>query len=231
MLLVIVIRNKQHKSSRSIHKQLTYVDKSYLYLSLSALIMSFGPVVKILGRSIKLLSFPIPLPYTFFYFLVPGFNGFRTPSRWIVLFSLALTLICYIALSHITRRRLLLNLAAIVIPFAVFFENKLPFKSYPINPTPPAIYQQVAALPPSSAIIELPILLWNQPAAPLESLRSLYSLIHGHRRFNGYSGFAPQAWIDLTQSVQSKGLTKENIAKLKSLGITHVLAAGSLTPL
>ncbi len=181
-----------------------------------SLIMSLGPVLKLFGRTIKIFGLPIPLPYTAFYYLFPGFQGFRTPSRFIVLAAIAASAL--IALKLPKKPLLCLLFISLLL-----FEARLPLRSFFVNPTPPPIYRQVAALPKTAVILELPILLWNQPGHEIESLRSLYSLEHHHRRLGGFSGFAPLAWIDLVQQINAFGLNQRNLARLRDLGITHVL--------
>jgi hypothetical protein len=52
--------------------------------------MSLGPVLKWSSQTIKIFHLPIPLLYTIFYYVFPGFNGFRTPSRFMLLFAFAI---------------------------------------------------------------------------------------------------------------------------------------------
>jgi len=196
----------------------------YYLILVSALVLSLGPVLKLQGRTLKVFGLPIPLPYALLYYTFPGFTGLRTPSRFVLPALLAAVVI--IAL-RLPRKPLLY---ALVISL-LLFEAGLPRPGFPVDPAPPAVYEPVAALPQTAVILELPILLWNQPGHEIESLRSLYSLDHGHRRVGGYSGFAPLNWIDLVGQITTSGTDPEVINRLKNLGVTHIVKNNRLHPL
>lgn len=207
--------------------------QTYSIIGIFGLIMSLGPVLKISGQTVKLLGYPIPLPYAFFYYLFPGFTGFRTPSRWILLFSLAATILICLNLkgffSKLSPKNKILSI--ILVSLLLLLEAQGRHPTFPVNLQIPSVYQEVHSLPADAAILELPIKLWNMPEAEIESLRSLYSLRHGHRRLNGYAGFAPASWIDLVNQINGSGLTPTNISTLRTFGITHVVENNALRPL
>ena len=100
--------------------------------------MSLGPVLKIFGHTVKIFGLPMPLPYAAFYYLFPGFNGFRTPSRFIILAALAATIIIVIKLEPFfnklkssTRFLILISLALILL-----LEAKVPLPGYVVDPAP-----------------------------------------------------------------------------------------------
>ncbi len=195
--------------------------------------MSLGPVLKIFGHTVKIFGLPIPLPYTAFYYLFPGFTGFRTPSRFIILALLCAVVIIGLQLKLIFEK-LKTKTKAIFIALVLsllFLEADLPLKGYPVNINTHPVYEQVKALPAEAVILELPIRLWNMPDHEIESIRSLYSLEHKHRRFGGFSGFATNSWINLVEKINAHGLNEENTSKLKSLGVTHVIENNRLYPL
>lgn len=200
---------------------------------LFSLIMSLGPVLKIFGKNIRIFGLPIPLPYTLFYYLFPGFTGFRTPSRFIILTLLAAAiLIGYWLKPVFAKLKSKTKLVFIIfILTLLFIEADLPLKAYPVNINMHPVYQEVKNLPKDATILELPIKLWNSLDHEIESIRSLYSLVHQHRRFNGFSGFATNKWIELTQKIEANGLNKENITALQSLGITHIIENNTLSHL
>jgi hypothetical protein len=198
-----------------------------------SLIMSFGPVVKILGQTVKILGVPIPLPYSLFYYLFPGFTGFRTPSRFIVLALLAATVIAgYALLPYInklkTKTKVVLTLALLSL---LLLEADLPLKGFPVNINMHPVYQKVKALPENAIILELPIKLWNMPDHEIELVRALYSLEHQKRRVGGISGFATNSWVNLVEKINADGLSQENLNRLRSLGVTHVIEKNNLFPL
>jgi len=211
----------------------SYFQKAFTITFFFSLIMSLGPVLKIFGKNIRIFSLPIPLPYTLFYYLFPGFTGFRTPSRFIVLALLAAVILIGFWLKPLFEKlKTKTKLTLILIVFSsLLLEADFPLKAYPVNINMHPVYEQVRALPPDAIILELPIKLWTSPDHEIESIRSLYSLSHGHRRYNGFSGFATNRWIELTQKIEADGLTQESINALYSLGVTHVVENNSLRPL
>ena len=194
-------------------------------LLIFSLVMSFGPVIKIMGQTVKIFGIFIPLPYALFYYLFPGFTGFRTPSRFIILAAIAATIIIGSHLAPTFKKLLpqtkffLLSLLLLIL----ILEFHLPRPAFPVDIKPPKVYQIVKLLDPSSIILELPIKLWNDDGHEIESIRSLYSLDHGLRRVGGYSGFAPLAWIDLVENLKANGLSAENKNRLHALGVTHII--------
>ena len=195
--------------------------------------MSLGPVLKIFGETVKFFGLPIPLPYALFYYLFPGFAGFRTPSRFIVLALLSVVVIIGFRLKPFfeklkSKTKLILILLILSL---LFLEADLPLTGYPVNINMHPVYQEITNLPPDAVILELPIKLWNMPDHEIESIRSLYSLFHKHRRLGGFSGFATNSWVELVQRIDTYGLSPENINKLKSRGITHVIQNNALYPL
>jgi hypothetical protein len=203
------------------------LSSSWLAIALTGLVLALGPVVKLSGTTLKLGSLPLPLPYALAYYLIPGFTGFRTPSRWIVLAALGVAILIGLGLAKIKPWWLKMS-AAIGLSVLVLFPSK-PAVAQTIDPHPPEVYAQVRALPKEAVILELPIKLWNMPDNQVESQRSLYSLYHQRRRLNGYSGFAPHAWIDLVNRLNNYGLTSSLARELRGLGVTHVVEAGELS--
>lgn len=197
------------------------------------LIMSFGPVVKFLGKTVKIFRLPIPLPYALFYYLFPGFTGFRTPSRFIILTLFAATIIIGFALIPVFKK--LKTKTKIIITATIlsllFLEADLPLKGYPVNINMHPVYQEVKALPANAVILELPIKHWGMPDHEIELVRALYSLHHRHRRVGGISGFAKNSWVDLVEKINANGLDQENLLRLRSLGVTHVIENNKLFPL
>ncbi len=196
-----------------------------------SLIMSLGPVLKIFGTNLRIFGLPIPLPYALFYYLFPGFTGFRTPSRFIVLALLVAVIIIGYQLKPFFEKlkaKTKFTILLLILSF-LFLEADLPLKGYPVNINMHPVYQEVKKLPPEAVILELPIKLWNMPNHEIESVRSLYSLEHDHRRFGGFSGFATNRWIELVEKINANGLNPENTSRLKSLGITHVINDNQIT--
>lgn len=206
---------------------------SWKIILLFSTMMSLGPVLKIFGSNLRPLGLLIPLPYTLFYYLFPGFTGFRTPSRFIILALLAATiLVGYNLQSVFAKLKVKTKLIFILLILSfLFVEADLPLKGYPVNINMHPVYQEVKSLPETAVILELPIKLWNMPDHEIESVRSLYTLSHNHRRLGGFSGFATNDWVDLVEKINAYGLNSENIEKLRLLGVTHIIENNTLKPI
>lgn len=203
------------------------------YTFFFSLIMSLGPVLKIFGQTVKIFGLPIPLPYTLFYYLFPGFTGFRTPSRFIILALLSATIIIgYTLVPFIdklkTKTKIILT--AIILSL-LLLEADLPLKGFPVNINMHPVYQQVKSLPENSIILELPIKLWSMPDNEIEPIRALYSLQHDKRRVGGISGFATNTWVKLVENINTNGLNQDNLKTLRLMGVTHIIENNRLSPL
>lgn len=207
--------------------------KPWWSIFLFSLIMSLGPVIKIFSQTVKILGLPLPLPYAAFYYLFPGFSGFRTPSRFIILALLAGSILIGFALTPLFKKLKTKTITVISLTFLslLLLEADLPLKGYPVNINMHPVYQEVKALPENAVILELPIKHWSMPDHEIEPVRAIYSLFHRHRRFGGISGFAKNSWVELVEKINSNGLKQENIDALRQLGITHVIENNRLSPL
>ena len=222
-------RGKLSVADKRIQSRFAYWNVIFLF----SLLLSLGPVLKVLGQNLRIFGLPIPLPYSLFYYLFPGFNGFRTPSRFIILAAISAAVIISQKLAPWARKLLPQTkfFLTVSLIFLLFWESGFPLKTHPVNITPPAVYQHVKDLPDAAIILELPIKLWTYPDHEIESVRSLYSLEHKKRRINGFSGFSPKSWIDLVESINRFGLNAENRNRLHALGVTHVVEDNLLYPL
>ncbi len=62
----------------------------FLMLVAVSFILALGPALHIYENTVHVGPLrAIPLPYALLYYLVPGFSGMRTPSRWILLAAFA----------------------------------------------------------------------------------------------------------------------------------------------
>lgn len=229
--LIIFLRKKEPNPG-----QHPITNMSVLSLFLFSSLMSLGPVLKLIDKTLKPFSvfgleWPIPLPYSAFYYLFPGFQGFRTPSRFMILTLLSLVIILVANISNFKLKNITKTILILFFLTLLSLENKLPLSGYPINLNPPSVYNSLYYLPKDSVLLELPIKLWNMSDHQVESVRSLYSLDHGLRRLGGYSGFASMEWIKLVEEINSEGLSETVKQKLKSRGVTHIIQNNTLSQL
>lgn len=193
----------------------------FFLTGLGSLIMSLGPALHWLGQTIK-VPYHIPLPYLLFYYLAPGFGGFRTPSRWLILAAFSLMVFAALSISRLPDRlknglvSLLLLLGLISIP-------ALPVVPVPSSEAYPPVYGFIESRQ-ETVIAELPMHPWgNTEANKNEVYRMLYSLKHNKRLLNGYSGFTPPDWLEMVNRLNSDFPSPEAFELLRSRGANLVL--------
>jgi len=198
--------------------------KIYFMAMLVSLLLSLGPVLHWMGRTIK-IPFPIPLPYLLLYYILPGFNGFRTPSRWLVMFALFTVMFCTLAWTKVfTNKRLKIFSSFVVLIFIVLLTPK--YNSYVkianLNQAPP-IYQWLR-YQPQRVVVEMPMAAWDKgEQTKQEIIRMYWSLYHGKKLVNGYSGYFPQSYLQLTSLTQQQFPDKTSIEALQNSGAELLL--------
>ena len=211
---------------RNFKKNGFYV-RSFITISLLGFILSLGPVLH-LGRQTIHEPFPIVLPYTLFYYILPGFQGFRNSSRWEMLFIFGIVVVITLILHNLfkrysSKRKVIIYLLLFVgiiaeFSFPMHFEKIIQRKDFPL------VYSWLAITPRDTKIIELPIYNWNMwPGTQNELLRQYYSTSHFRKMVNGYTGFSPPPWQNLVVNI-SKDFPSDNITKLlKQLNIDYIV--------
>jgi len=204
-----------------------------LLLGILFFILSFGPGFHLFRNTVHVGPIPlVPTPYLIFYYLLPGFQAFRAPSRWILYAFVFLTLASIYILKHKINRKVILILSAFII-----LELNVPLTFYhvpAVNEFPPEqvwLKNNYEGAP----IVQFPIYNWDD-TSPLmkgseqvnsgfgvETLREYYSTIHWHPMYNGYSGFSPPAWEKSVKWLQKEFPSKETINFLRDKGIKLVL--------
>lgn len=200
------IRKKAKVSSLNIESS-SFSDfkvNSDLYLSMALLswLFSFGPIVSFKGT--RLFIGPYYLLYHFF----PGFNFIRVPSRFAMMMSLALSVLCGLAMASFLQtkrisflKRPLIKITAILILLEQL-SIPIPLAPLPKEGKVPNIYESIATSPSNLVLLELP-LPENRLNYYQESLPMYYSLFHRHRIVNGYSAFIPPAYNILQEAMES----------------------------
>ncbi|MCJ7611383.1 MAG: hypothetical protein MUP19_03895, partial [Candidatus Aminicenantes bacterium] len=187
---VVFLLKKKRQASES--------DKrAYLYLLIFgwALFLSFGSGFAILRNSPFNQRFHGDLfsPFHWFYDYVPGFKGIRVPSRYAVFVLLAVAVLAGFGWKALSARlrtgkvRVLAFALLVVFLNAEFLSVPQKLKLLPVGGDIPPTYRWLKDQPGDFAIIELPQFDW----IPDESAYMYFSLFHGKRLVNGYSGFIP----------------------------------------
>jgi len=197
----------------------------FFILTIFSLIISLGPVLHWQRKTIK-IPFHLPLPYLLFYFLAPGFKGFRTPSRWIILAAFSAVCFTSLGFKNIFKKSNKLKSAILLSILAISLITNKPFKKYSRVPTTknyPAVYHWLKDQD-CQVIIELPISAWGTgKQAKEEAQRMLYSLSHQKSLVNGFSGYTPAEYYQLVQMIRKDFLNQTTISQLKKTGVDYLI--------
>src|SRR5258706_6253036 len=160
--------------------------------------MALGPVLHWGSETVK----PhIPLPYAIFYYLAPGFQAFRTPSRFMPLALMSSLIFSSMILS---RSRVLNNYRW---PFSILAIGMSLLVVFPISIiTVPAmraypVFVSVLASRKETVLIKLPFRNWADPLAKEDTYQMVYALAHGKKIVNGQSGFFPDEWMSFQNRI------------------------------
>lgn len=190
-------------------------------------ILSFGPALHINRFTIH-KPFPIILPYALFYYLLPGFQGFRNSARWEMLFLICIVVCVAIVLTVILEKFSSLKKTSIYILLitVVIVEYQFPmgFATVPQINEFPKEYQWLRTTPLDTKIIEMPIYNWSMlPYSFGEQLRGYYNTYYFRTTMSGFSGFSPPPWQILVTNLLKNFPSNTTIYKLKRLGINYIL--------
>jgi hypothetical protein len=193
-------------------------------LFIFSLLMALGPVLKFDGHTVKLFQkIFIPLPYGVFYYLIPGFNGLRTPLRFIFLFAFSLSTLIAFSISqiHSTNKKILIVLFLIFIILGGSRVKKV--LSIP-PPTNSKYAYQFLELLPGKTTIELPMYSWvNGDSFQKEFIRMYFIYYHRKYLVNGASGFNPPEWDKLQMYLWQNFPNRESVEKLSEIGVNYIL--------
>ncbi|MGI8419346.1 MAG: hypothetical protein ACR2LN_01740 [Candidatus Levyibacteriota bacterium] len=206
--------------------KITYFS-SFLTIAITGLILSLGPFLH-LGRVTIHKPFPIPLPYAAFYYLLPGFQGFRNSARWEMLFLLAMAILIALFLHYFLKKYSLWK-QTIVYCFLIVsciseYNFPMRFFTVPAVKNFPAVEQWLTTTPMEATIIEVPLYNWNMfPYANIEFWRMYYSTIHFRRTVNGGGGFTPPAWQKMAYSLDATFPSEESLKIIKHMKVKYII--------
>lgn len=196
---------------------------SFLFTGILGLLLSFGPLLHFNRLTIH-DPFPIPLPYLFFYYTLPGFNGFRNSARWEMLFIICFAIVIAIFLSKLlekysVNKQIIICLLLISL---VIVEFNFPMKFYDAENVlkTPKVYSM---LNQSDTAVFIPFCSWNHNCAPVEFKRNYYSIGNYPRTVNGISGFSPPTWEKLADQIAEDFPNQKNLNKFKEMGVNYLI--------
>jgi len=192
---------------------------------ITSLVLALGPVVKWQGKTVKIAGkIPIPLPYAAVYYLIPGFDALRTPSRWMWMAGWAGSGLLAIGLSksqilnsnNQINSKLKILIPSLILITIVGGTRIVKVRKLPGRADMPEVYKQLEKMP-GKVVLEIPMGDEN-----IETERMIYSLYHGKTLVNGFSGFVPPGYWEMAGWVND-GLTSDEISKLKNMGVDIVI--------
>ena len=198
----------------------------YIFLFIWALFLSFGSEVRVFGRSLFADETYGVLftPFRWLFQNIPGFRGVRAPSRYAVFVLLAGAVLAGFGLTRFlgafrTRRNRLVVAVALLLVLNVEF-LAVPQRTVltPSGEDIPPVYRWLKEQPGDFAVLELPV----NNLISRDALFLYFSLFHGKRLVNGYSGFLPPATLNL-RSVFRRFPIWENIEILRALDIRYLV--------
>lgn len=201
-------------------------DKKGLYFAfmiLCSYLFALGPKLKILGNET-----PLTLPFTFLYKVFIPMHGTRVPGRFSMFYSLFLALLggkglCLILRSQ--KNNLTKYLIGLFISCLVLIESYSGPISFPeaMESENLEVYRFLKADNNIEVVVELPI---GVPAVDnnVHNIRSLVPTIyHGKQTINGYGGFFPNGYNNLSYYLTREFPSEESIEVLQGLGVDAIV--------
>lgn len=205
-------------------KKKNILENSFITTGLLGLILSFGPALHIARETVH-KPFLIILPYALFYYIIPGFSGFRNSSRWEILFIFCMAVLITLILSAILKNSKKALLIYIFLIMGIVFEYNFPMKFYPVEPIKnfPKVYSWIDSTPENSVFISMPIYNWNSPRWFTEVKREYFYTKNFRKTVNGYSGFSPTNWQEDVMYLFANFPYGNSIQKIKNMGVNYII--------
>ena len=204
----------------------------YLTMTLLAFVLSLGMSLTP-GFSMELGPYQILTwlsPYNLLYKFVPGFSSIRSPYRFSLFCVLFLAILAGYGMfwcSERIRPRWRQILVPLLIAVMIFELWPAPLRLVKVPGDVeelPRIYKHVDSLPSDAVLIELPIAIGESEQKLEADARYMYfSTFHWRRLVNGYSGFIPQAYMELVNVILGAA-PKVAFSALKAFGVQYILA-------
>lgn len=185
-----------------------------------ALLLSLGPVLKWNQSTIK-VPFPIPLPYSAAYYVIPGMKAFRAPARWVVLASFLFILGAALSLKHKNY-----SLFVFILFILLALEKPWNYQVFTLHArSERALVYAWLEQYQHDAVAFFPPTIYDMPNGARKEVWRMLDTLPGSQvlpMFNGYSGFAPRERIDALITLNTTFLSQESVAILQRANI-HTL--------
>ncbi len=184
----------------------------------------------------------IKLPYYYLYMLSPLFQTVRVPARFAIFVMFALSALAALGIEGLLKRNAPKWVVGAFLCLFILevWQTNTPSVPVPQNQSIPDVYEWIKRQPEPMILAELPVRLFykgtlmeDQLYTPYESLRETdtyavetyrvyFSSFHKKRIVNGYSGFLPDSYNRLAESLESFP-NESAVRALQRVGVTHAV--------
>jgi|GEM_PF-2438526 len=190
----------------------------------------------------SLFTGTLRLPYYYLYTFFPVFQAIRVPARFSIFVILMLSILAAWGIDAVMKqKRYKWSIAVFLCIFIIeIWQLRTPFISVPLKNSIPDVYVWIQKQPEPMILAELPIslfyfgktmekqlsipynLLQKEDVYALETYRVYFSAFHKKRMINGYSGFLPDSYNRLTETLGNFP-SEDSIQTMQKIGVTHIL--------
>lgn len=190
----------------------------YLAVLVLCFLLSMGSESKIFGISLE------GWPYKFFYYLMPGFDGMRVPSRFALMVGLCLAVLAgfgFAGLQARFKKKTGVMALTALFSFVVLAEGwSVPIRFHSFTAKPPEVHTWLKDQDDVRAVLHLPA--FTGTSVHLEMNYVYWSAWHWKKMLNGYSGFFPPGWEELKIRLRDFP-SKETIEELRAMGVNYIV--------
>lgn len=197
----------------------------YLIIGLIAVLLSCGYYIQLTRAE----SGGMIGPWALFYHFAPGFSGIRAVGRYSIFFLISACVIITVGLNEFFKRKKFLPIKKNIVIFIIFSLIFTEFnyahltkKQILVDQKIPEIYNWVKDQSDERVYLELPLGL-NYQEHNYDVLYEFYSIYHFKKIVNGYSGFAPKAYEELSEKLINFDFDGKKVKLIKAYGATHII--------
>lgn len=155
---------------------------------------------------------------------LPGIDGIRAPARAVVMVIFALSILFGRVIWLIDKRLPCKAAARIITVLAVamvMIENFPLMRVRAAEVRIPAVYRWLESLPGRVVVAEVPC-FYNTDLWAFEADYMMYAALHGHATVNGYSRFAPDTFVRMSEALE-RIPSPSAIRYLKNAGVDYLI--------
>jgi len=211
---------------------------SFFWLLITGIfaVLCLGPELKIFNELTGL-----SLPYLLFYEIIPGWDFFRVPSRFIVIVTLSMAILSSFAIVGITKKyfsslKKSIVLGVLIIIIISVELSTIPGLSSEVPPIP-EIYDTIKSDTKNTAILEVPVGGFGQMKRYSDPIFQYYQTYHEKPIVGGYEVHTTSdiqrgtqeyfynnfSWDGSKSDVVNQDLSKVGISIMNYLNVGHVL--------